>query len=437
MGRLRGIGALVSVVILFAATACAGSNDAGSGATGEGSVKTITLLIFGAPEELAAYRTLIKAFEAEQRTVRVQLIEAADNKDLMTRLSTAFSGGRPPDLFLMNYRSFGQFASKGAIEPMGPRLASSTAFAEPDFYPQALDAFRYDGQLQCMPQNDSSLVVYYNKKLFQEARVAEPEAGWTWAQMVEKAKELTKDTNGDATPDQFGLGIEVELIRLAPFVWSNGGRLLDDEARPTRLDLATAEGTEVLEDFLDLYRTDEVIPSEDQEKAQGLDERFMAGTMGMVVSSRRATAEFRTVEGLDWDVAPLPVYKEPANILHADGYCMSAASPQKDDAWRFVEYAIGPKGAPIISATGRTVPSLRSVANSPAFLDPNARPAHAQVFLDNIDTIRRVPSISNWPEVEDATRQILEEAMFEGGNANEVATELDIATRPIFERAGK
>ena len=61
---------------------------------------------------------------------------------------------------------------------------------------------------------------------------------------------------------------------------------------------------------------------------------------------------------------------------------------------------------------GRTVPSLRAVAESPVFLGPRggvasgtnldrfAPPASARVYLDTIPEIRRVPSISTWPEVE-------------------------------------
>ena len=38
-----------------------------------------------------------------------------------------------------------------------------------DFYQPAIDAFRYKGDLWCIPQNVSSLAVYYNKALFDAA----------------------------------------------------------------------------------------------------------------------------------------------------------------------------------------------------------------------------------------------------------------------------
>jgi len=80
------------------------------------------------------------------------------------------------------------------------------------------------------------------------------------------------------------------------------------------------------------------------------------------------------------------------------------------------------------------VPSLIEVSRSDAFLDPSQPPKRARVFLDAIPTIRRVPAISTWPEIEDAAEGILENGLYLGQPADEVARELDRVTRPLFER---
>ena len=156
--------------------------------------------------------------------------------------------------------------------------------------------------------------------------------------------------------------------------------------------------------------------------------------MAMVLSSRRATPTFRTIQDFDWDVAALPQHTEQAGILHSDAYCLTKASDNKDAAWSFMEYALGPEGAPVVAKSGRTVPSLKSVAESDAFLDPTAKPANSQVFLDTIPVIQQVPSISTWPEIEDAASPILEEAYYNGESAAAVADELRAATDDLFAR---
>jgi multiple sugar transport system substrate-binding protein len=114
---------------------------------------------------------------------------------------------------------------------------------------------------------------------------------------------------------------------------------------------------------------------------------------------------------------------------------MTRASKSKEAAWRFLEFALGPEGQRITAATGRTVPSLRAVAESRAFLDPNVKPSRSRVFLDTIPYIQRVPSISTWPEIEDAAEGIIEFGLYDDVPPEEVLGRLDAATRPIFARA--
>lgn len=419
--------AAVFVTALVAIT-CTG------GGSGDG-VESIDVMVSGDPEELQAFRDVVDAFEAEQAGVEVNLIEIADRDEMIAKLSTSFAGGSPPDAFLMNYRYIGQFFAKGVLDPVQPRLTSSAAFTEADFYPEALDAFRFDGQLACLPQNISSLVVYYNEDLFEAAGLDAPEAGWTWDQMVEAAKALTVDTTGDGAPDTYGLGVDPDVIRLAPFVWSNGAQVVDDEEHPKRFALTSPNAILPMQEFFDLRRVDGVTPTDLEAESEDFESRFLNGRLGMLMDSRKVVPALRTITDFGWDVAPLPMFREPATILHSDAYCMTDASEHKDATWRFLEFALGAEGQRIAAATGRTVPSMRSVARSDAFLDPAAEPANSQVFLDAIPTIHRVPHISTWPEIEDAAIGLLEEGYYAGAGAQEVALELNRVTKPLFERA--
>jgi multiple sugar transport system substrate-binding protein len=432
---MRGrIAVSAAACILLAAVAAAGCGGSDSGGDEQLS-GSISFLAFGEPEELKAFREVVAAYKVEQPDVNVNLVEASDRDDLLARLSTSFAGGDPPDVFLLNYRFYGQFAARGVIEPIEERVDDSEVFRQEDFYDIALDAFRFGGTLTCLPQNISSLVVYYNRDLFRAANVPEPKAGWTWNDMVDSAVNLTKDENKDGRPEVYGLGVEPSIIRLAPFVWSNAGEIVDDDEQPTRFTLETPEAQEAMKQFFDLRSTHAVIPREEEVESEDDETRFLNGRSAMVLSSRRSTPSFRTITKFDWDVAPLPQHEEPAGILHSDAYCMSKASDNKEAAWGFMEFALGPEGQRITARSGRTVPSLKEVANSEAFLDPNAKPANSRVFLDTIGVIRALPVVSTWPEIEDATSGPIETGLYEGAPPDGVAQQIDTATRPIFARA--
>ena len=81
----------------------------------------------------------------------------------------------------------------------------------------------YKGNFMAAPQNSSSQFFYINRKLFQQSNVTPPKAlepgkettydqiasiakndRWTWDQVVDAAKKLTKDSKGDGKIDVWG-----------------------------------------------------------------------------------------------------------------------------------------------------------------------------------------------------------------------------------------
>ncbi len=364
-------------------------------------------MVFGDPAELAAYQSLVDVFAQAHPDLDVELIHVPGQADYRKRLAADLAAGAPADVVLINYRRYAAFADAGALEPLGPYLEKSSLIKESDFYPEVVAPFKWDSKLMCIPQNISSLVVYYNKDLFDLAGVAYPAEGWTWDDFLATAQSLTKDLDGDGATDQFGAGLEASLVRLAPFVWQAGGEIVDNESNPSTLMLDTDAAFDAAEFFFGLQIIHHVVPNAEQETAEDSESRFINGRTAMFFNSRRGVPTYRESAQFEWDVAALPQNKTQAGILHADAYCLPSASKNKDAAWTFIEFANSVEGQTIIAGTGRTVPSLIAVANSPAFLDPNTKPANSRVFLDTIPFIRALPVHPNWAEIEETASEEL------------------------------
>ena len=413
-----------SALILLTTVMLALSGLAAAGAAQDAVTGEVSFGFWGDPAEAAAYEAVVAAFEEQNPGIDVQVEYVPSSSDFYARLATGYAAGLAPDVFLINYRRYGQFAARQALVPVGPLLRESDVLNEEDYYPQPLEAFQFQGELMCLPQNLSSLVVYYNRDLFDAAGVPYPAAGWTRDDFLAAALALTRDLDGDGITDQHGLGVENSLIRFVPFIWQAGGELVDDLDRPTTLTIDTPEARDGIQFFIDLSLVHKVVPTEAEVLAISDEDRFMNGTTAMLLQSRRVVPTLREIESFTWDVAPLPQYEEAAGILHSDAYCMSATTEHQDAAWKFIEFANGPEGQAIAARVGRTVPSLRAVAESPVFLGPRggvatgseldrfAPPASARVYLDTIPQIRRVPSISTWPEVEEAFNNTLGRAFY-------------------------
>ena len=395
--------------------------------------KKVSFMVFGDPAELAAYQQLVAAFKDVHPDIQVELRHVAGQGDYQKQLVTAFSAGAEPDVMLLNYRRVLQFAANGGLEPVGPYVDNSGSLDLAGFYPEAIEAFQWDGKLWCVPQNVSSLVVYYNRSLFDAAGLAYPAAGWTWDDFLQTARALTRDLDGDGQTDQYGLGVSPELMRLAPFIWQNGGELVDDPGRPSRLALDSPAAIEAFRWFVDLQVKERVVPDATAEQAEESESRFMSGRLAMFLNSRRGTPTYRTVEGLDWDVAPLPQGAQAAGMLHSDAYCMSARAKDKGSAWTLIEFANSAAGQTLMAGTGRTVPSLRQVAESPAFLDPNQRPASSRVFLDTIPLLRRVPLHEKWPTIEETASREIERAFYGQATVEEAAAAAIAQTLQYFQ----
>jgi multiple sugar transport system substrate-binding protein len=409
---------------------------------------SISFAFWGDPAEEAAYKRLVEEFNATNPDIEVQLQYTPDQGDYQTKISTSFAGGSPPDVFLINYREFGQYAARGALEPLAPYLDQSETISAADFYDIPMEAFSYrGGELTCIPQNISSLVLYYNVDLFEQNGVPLPTSDWTRQDFVDSAVKLTQDTNGDGATEIYGLVVDPSMIRYVAFIWGSGGQIVDDIDNPTTLTIDTPEALDGVNWFISLGQTGfKVTPTEAEVLAEDDTSRFMNGRAAMLMQSRRVVPTLRQIQDFTWDVAALPVGEKPATVLHSDAFCMSKSTESKEAAWRFIEFAVGEQGQAILAETGRTVPSLKSVAESDDFLKGSEiggdlgvglPPTNSQVFLDVIPTIHRVPSISTWPEIEDAFNVAFKRAFYveiDVEGAIEIAT---FQSRDAFARAAE
>ncbi len=365
----------------------------------------LSFQIYGEAQEATPLRNMVQAYVGLRPQVQINLNHVPNLPEYITKLRASFTGGNPPDVFVLPYSQFAQFKAKGALEPIGPWLDKSPLLKASDYYPQALESFSVNGTLQCMPLTIASTNVFYNKDLFQKAGLPFPHAGWTWQEFLRDAQAITK-------PGQYGLGVEPQLDNLAPFIWQHGGELVDDPTHPTQLTLNTPETRSAIQYFINLSQAYRVVPSETDMQAEALETRWDANQLGMIIGNRSDTARFRQSKGFTWDVATLPGDVAQASNLKSEAYCISAQSKNKVVAWDFVQWASSPDGQVLLAKTGRTVPTLKSVAESSAFLDPTQAPAHPQIYLDAIPTVRHVPSSPAWPEIESAFNAELERAFF-------------------------
>jgi multiple sugar transport system substrate-binding protein len=410
----------------------AADNAANGAAQPAAASGAISFIISGDPVDEAAYNRLLTAFQETTSDVAVDLINMPALADLYRRLVMDFASGTPADVSLVSYRRYAAFAAKKVLEELEPYLAASSLIQAADFYELALGAFTWRQKLFGIPQNVASLVVYYNKDIFDQAGVAYPIDAWNWDEFLEIARALTLDHDGDGSMNVWGLGTDAITLRVAPFIWMSGGDLVDNPQQPTQLALDTPEARRALAWFVALQTEHQVVPDPLTEKAESHEARFVNGRLAMYLESRRVTPSLRLNTTFDWDIAPLPQRDVRSTVLHSDGFCLAAQSQNKAAAWALIEYANSPAGQTVLSQTGRVVPSQRQVATSPAFLNPTSKPAHNQLFLDSMGYMHSLPIMPTWSNIEAGIGRELELA-FHGDSTLDAAIDAAyIRTREFF-----
>ena len=412
-----------ALALLLALTAACGTADPGTpSAAPSGAPPTgkLTVQAAGGEGELNALRELIAAYEKARPGVTVSFTGVPNQGDHIAKLGTSFAGGNPPDVFLLNYRRLGPFVERGVVAPavLGERT-------EADFFAPSLEAFTYDDELACIPQNASSTVAYLNLDLLKKAGIPVPTAKWTWTDLEAAAQALQRQ----GIP---AVGYDAEIRTVAPFVWTAGGEVVDDTAAPTEMTLDSPQARKALTFLAGLQQYG--VDATSRAAVEPADQ-FAAGDLAVFFDSRRAVPSFRKAEGLSFDVRPLPraaAGRPSVSLLASDAYCVAKASKNLRAARDFASYAVGDEGATVLATSGRTVPSVTTIAESPAFLDPAREPASSSVFLEVIPSLRRLPNVGPEDEAEEAANDLLAQYFAGKADLDETVAEVRTATAAAY-----
>jgi len=214
-------------------------------------------------------------------------------------------------------------------------------------------AFRYQGKPVGYSSGNEVLLLYYNKKLFNEAKIPYPPASadkaWTWEEYIEVAKKLTKDKNGK-TPNDAGFDVKNivtygtdfnRLYWMWPVVtYSNGGGFISPDGK--ELWIGKPESIEAMQKLADLYVVHKVAPSVgDRTAMPSLDLTLLTGKVAMATSGQweiGVSLANSVKDGLDYGVAVLPKMKKAVTYNTGAPYGVFNTTKEKAAAMEFIKW---------------------------------------------------------------------------------------------------
>jgi multiple sugar transport system substrate-binding protein len=360
------------------------------------SPSTITFMAWGDPNELAVWQQIVDDFHAANPNITVN-VEVSDWDSYWTKVKTMLAAGTPPDVFAMDAPLYLDYQTRGVLLNLQPYIDQTPGFLD-GFYPITLQAYKLSDGYYGLPRDFQTIVLFYNKDMFDAAGVAYPTDKWTYDDLRAAAKKLTIDKNGDGTIDQYGFSTDLWDMEVgwSEAIWSWGGDVISPDFTKTLIGEPPAR--QAWQFFHDLMFTDHSMPDTTTASQYGSD-LFQPGVAAMTFIGHWTVPGYATVN-FKWDVAPVPISPTGGRVtsVNSAGFVVAKDSKNPDAAWEFVKYCDSEKGQTRLTELGLAIPVLQSIATSPVFLKQTMVNINQQVFLDALSYAHLKPVFKGYDE---------------------------------------
>jgi multiple sugar transport system substrate-binding protein len=417
---LRG-GLAVAALAGAGALASCGSDDKGDGAAADGSV-TITMWHGQADEGKATLDKLVAAFQAKNPKIKVNATSGGVLADsMLQKITTALSSGQYPDIAYIFGPDIASVARSPKVAHLG-KYANAASVKWDDFYPAARDAVTVDGEPRGFPALVDNLCVAYNKKVFKDAGVSEPAAGWTWDDFVGMARSLTDSSKGI-----FGTGWPADagedcVWRIYPMIWDLGGDIVDKSGKKVAFD--GDSGLKALETINRLAKDKSVYP-DTKPGSETMYQIFNNNKMGMVPTGPWQLPDFIDNK-TEYGVVPLPTFSgNNVTIAGPDTWTVfDNGSAKVAAAVKFLTYLTeGDQDVQWASQAG-SLPLRTSTAESAEWKSHVSTTEGLDVFSNALEYARTRPTIRAYPKISQPLGQAIVKMLLDKGSPKDALDEV-------------
>lgn len=329
---------LAGAMVLSTAACGGGSGDSGSsggdGDSGSSEGGELSISIWDTNQEPGINEIL--ADFTEETGIKTKLTVVKWD-EYWTMLEAGAQGGSLPDVFWMHSNESERYMSNDMLLDLTDKIAESDVI-DPANYPEDIwGLYTHEDKYYAVPKDVDTIALWYNKTMFDEAEMEYPTADWTWDDMFEAAKKLTKDDGS-----QYGLALRNDNNQAGYYnmIYDNGGFVINDDKTESGWDdPKTIEAMEQVEEFIKAG----VMPSMETMSENGEDVLFQSGKVAMVLQGSWMLAAYRdneyTAENCDCVELPKSATTDRrVSIYNGLGWAASASGSNTENAWKLIEY---------------------------------------------------------------------------------------------------
>ena len=412
--KIRSSRFFQSLFRLFAAGLIMASSSASAATT----IRWLTLSNGSWPDSL---KKVVTAFEAENPDIKVEL-DTYPFRQLFETIEVRMKAQDANlDVISVDVPLVASYAIRGYLAPLDEYFTADDI--KNTWLEASGKAGSYNGHFMAAPQNTSSQFMYINRKLFQDAGVTAPKGfgpdqaidfqqitdiasndRWTWEQVVDAAKKLTKESGGKT--DVWGLEFDQvsRLYQMQCLGESLGQPLLSPDGLKASGYLNSEKWIQAAQWYSDLFNKWKVSPKNvSPDESPNL---FTAGKVAIFVGGEWNVPRFKEA-GVDFLVAPFPYFAGGKPVTGTGSWHIGIAksSQHKAEAAKFIKFLTATeKGNQIWFDAQGQVPSTLALQTA-IEQDPQYRSFPKDAYLlaiyeANHSAVNR-PSTPGYLQVED------------------------------------
>ena len=316
----------------------------------------------------------IPDFQKQHPGVEVEFIRPAG--DYRTYVETSAAGGTAPDVIRQPADDAGHYIKAGMNRSLDEYIKAEK-FNREDFYPHHWPHLTSGGKTYGIPQDTNQTGAYINRRLFQEAGLTLPDVNYTWEQLVQDARRLTRMT--PAGTQQYGLALPYNIAMFYPLVFAQGGKVWTD-AEKNVIQLASEPFVRAVEHYKrNMVDAGSMPPPEVISERGGPIKMFNNGEAAVYLEGGfRAPFTIQEAPDVDFVVVPYPTFGATKKTVARFAFWSVWSQSRLPDAAARMVFHMQSGDGPMrywqllwVSAPGN-----RSTVKSPAFKQVPGMPGH-------------------------------------------------------------
>jgi multiple sugar transport system substrate-binding protein len=291
-------------------------------------------------------------------------------------LLNQLSAGTAPDVFyLPDDRAAGLIAS-GKVLPLNG-LIDTTPFVS-----SLQNTYTVDGKVYGIVKDFNTLALFYNKDLFDQAKVAYPSASDDWNTYADKLEKVQKALG----TGYYGGCTVNEYVRFIPFVASTGWQPFDAKGKTNLLDERFVEAFDF---YIGLVKKGvTVLPRTISQDWGGA--CMKSGKVATAMEGAWMLGFLRdNAPNLQYGVAPIPrnpKTKNSGNVLLSVAWAINADTKNKDAAVKVLQGLTSVETQNFVLESGLALPSRKALQQNAYFKKTTPEAIANRVIFQNANT---------------------------------------------------